>query len=137
MEYVTTEPDLDGLGAMLADLIRANIQRDPPRALLLKDGTGTINVRAKDAGVAVGLEFAAGRLHVFAEPFRRAGLDIETDSGTLMDLSTVPLKFGQPDVRTAAGRAVVKKLLRRELRVKGLFAHPVLLGRLQRLLSTA
>lgn len=135
MEFVTTDPTVEGLGSMLADLIRANIERDPPRALLVRDVTGTINVRATDAGVAVELEFAAGRLHVFGKPFRKAGLEITTDSGTLMDLSAVPLKFGRPDIRTRAGRAVLGKMMRRQLRVKGMLAHPVLLGRLQRLLS--
>lgn len=137
MEYVTCDPGLEGLGAMLADLIRANIERDPSRAALLENCAGTINVRAADADVDVGLEIAANRLHVFEKPFRRAGLEIVTDAATLMDLSSVPLLFGQPDVRTKQGRAVVGKLVRRTLRVKGMLAHPMLLGRLQKLLSAA
>lgn len=135
MEYVTTEPGLDGLAGMLADLIRANIERDPARAALLHNATGTINVKAPDAGVEVGLEFAADRLHVFAKPFRRAGLEIICDAQTLMELSSVPLLLGQPDMRSKDGRAVLVKMVRRELRVKGMFAHPMLLSRFQRLLS--
>lgn len=137
MEYVTTDPEVEGLGAMLADLIRSNIDREPDRAALVRNVTGTINIRAIDADVAVGLEFAADRLHVFNQPFRRAGLEIATDAETLMDLSAVPLLLGQPDIRTPEGRSVVRKLFRRELKVKGMFAHPLLLGRLQRLMSTA
>ena len=135
MEYVTTDPDLEGLGGMLADLVRANLAAHPERAKLLSGVTGTININAEDAGVEVGLEFAAGRFNVFAKPFRRAGLQITTDADTLMDLTTVPLWLGQPDVRTASGRTVVRKMLRRDLRIKGGLAHPILLGRLQRLLS--
>lgn len=137
MDYVTTDPDLEGLGAMLADLVRGNLERDPGRVRLLRGVTGTINVVVRDADVEVGLEFAAGCLHVFGKPFRRAGLEIVTDAETLMSLSAVPLWFGQPDLRTPEGRAVLGKLLRRDLRVKGLLAHPILLGRLQGLLSAA
>ena len=52
-----------------------------------------------------------------------------------MALTSVPLRFGLPDATTAEGRAVVLKMLRGELRVKGMVAHPILLGRLNRLLS--
>ncbi|HVL90745.1 MAG TPA: hypothetical protein VM841_10980 [Actinomycetota bacterium] len=135
MEYVTTDPEIDGLGAMLADLVRANIAAHPERAKLLENVSGTINVKAIDAGVAVGLEFAANRFNVFAKPFRRAGLEIITDSGTLMELTAVPLWKGQPDVRTPEGRTVLRKMVRRDLRIKGAVAHPMLLNRLQRLLS--
>ncbi|HEX9694793.1 MAG TPA: hypothetical protein VGB64_00600 [Actinomycetota bacterium] len=135
MEYVTSDPDLGGLGEMLADLVRANIAAHPARARLLENVTGTINVKAVDAQVEVGLEFAANRLNVFAKPFRRAGLEIVTDSETLMDLTTVPLWMGRPDIRTRQGRTLVGKMLRRDLRVKGMAAHPKLLSRLQRLLS--
>lgn len=137
MEYVTTDPDLEGLGAMLADLVRANLAAHPDRVKLLSGVTGTINIVAADADVKVGLEFAAGRFNVFAQPFRRAGLEIVTDAETLMDLTTVPLWLGQPDVRTAAGRAVMLKMVRRDLKIKGGMAHPVLLSRLQKLLSAA
>jgi hypothetical protein len=137
MMVVIADPELEGLGAMLADLMRANVARDPSRAALVRGVTGTINIVAKDADVEVGLEFADDSVHVFAKPFRRAGLEIVCDSATLMELTTVPLLAGQPDVRTKQGRDVVAKMLRRELRVKGLLAHPILLGRLQRLLSAA
>ncbi|GAC1415742.1 MAG: hypothetical protein NVSMB57_11200 [Actinomycetota bacterium] len=136
-EYVTVEEGVSGLAQMLADLIRANIERDPARAKLLENVSGTINVIARDADVEVGLEFACNQLHVFSQPFRKAGLDIITDSETLLDLSNVPLLFGQPDLRTKAGREVFLKMTRKTLRVKGLWAHPFLLGRLQRLLSSA
>ncbi len=122
---------------MLADLVRGNIAREPDRAALVRGVTGTVNVKVVDADVEIGLEFAADRLHLFEKPFRRAGIHIACDAETLMDLSAVPLWLGRPDLRTKPGRAIAGKILRRDLRVKGMLAHPVLLSRLQRLLSTA
>lgn len=137
MDRVVVEPGLDGLGAMLGDLVRGNLERDPARASLLDGVSGTINVRARDADVAVGLEFAGGTLHVFGRPFKRAGLDIASDSGTLMEMSSVPLRFGLPDLATQRGRDVLKKMMRGDLRVRGIAAHPVLMTRLQRLLAVS
>jgi hypothetical protein len=60
---------------------------------------------------------------------------VESDADTLVGLSSVPLKFGLPDIGTKEGREVNGKLLRRRLRVKGLLLHPGKLARLNKLLS--
>ena len=65
----------------------------------------------------------------------RPDVKVTTDSETLMGLSSVPLKFGLPDVMSKAGREVNRKLLEGKLKVKGLLLHPVKLGRLNKLLS--
>lgn len=137
MSFVVTDPDLEGLGAMLADLVRGNLEADPSRARLLQGVSGTVNIRARDAEVEVGMEFREGRLHVRATPFPNPKLAIETDAGTLMGMSTVPLRFGMPDVAHAEGRAVVQKMLRGNLKVRGMARGLSLMVRLQKLLSVA
>lgn len=122
---------------MLADLVRGNIEANPSRARLLQRVSGRVNVRARDAGVEVGMEFRGGQLHVRAMPFPDAKLTIETDADTLMGMSTVPLRFGMPDVARADGRMVVKKMLRGELKVRGMVRGMPLMVRLQKLLSVA
>ena len=57
------------------------------------------------------------------------------DSETLAGLSTVPLRFGLPDVATKEGRLVNRKLFTGKLKVKGLLRHPGKLARLNKLLS--
>ncbi len=137
MSLVVVDPDVEGLGVMLADLVRGNIEADPARARLLEGVLGTVNLRARDAEVAVGMEFRGGQLFVRARPFPKADLAVDTDADTLMGMSTVPLRFGMPDVGTADGRAVVGKMLRRQLKVRGMVTKPKLLIRLQKLLSVA
>jgi hypothetical protein len=135
VDLVAREGDVDGLGGMLAGLVEANLERDPARASLLRDITGTINIVAPDAEAEVGLEIAGGVLSVYPDAFRHPGIEIRGASDVLLELTSVPLRFGLPDVMTPGGRAVMTRMLRRELRVKGMVAHPVLLGRLNRLLS--
>ena len=135
MDFVVVDPDVEGLGAMLADLVRGNIEAEPERARLLHGVTGTVNVRAHDAEVAVGMEIRGGQLLVHARPFAKADLEIDTDADTLMGMSTTPLRMGMPDIATAGGRAVVQKILRGQLKVRGMVSKPRLLTRIQRLLS--
>ena len=137
MTFVVSDPELAGLGAMLADLVRANIEADPSRARLLHGMSGKVNVRARDADVEVGMEFRGGQLHVLATPFPDAKLTIECDADTLMGMSTVPLRFGMPDVAQADGRTVVKKMFRGDLKVRGMLRGLPLMVRLQKLLSVA
>ncbi len=76
--------------------------------------------------------FASGTA---TSPTRTCGSS--ADSGRLLDLTTAPLRFGLPDVMTSEGRAVVRDLLVRRLRIGGLLRHPLRLARLTQLLSVA
>jgi hypothetical protein len=133
--FVVTDPDVEGLGIMLADLVRGNIEADPTRARLLHGLRGRVNVHAVDAEVDVGLEFRGGQMLVHANPYEKADLDITCDAETLMGMSSTPLRMGMPDLAKPEGRAVIGKMLRGELKVKGMYAKPKLMTRLQRLLS--
>ena len=135
MSFVVIDPDVEGLGVMLADLVRGNIEADPTRARLLHGLAGTVNVHAHDAEVDVALEFRGGQMLVHAKPYPKADLDITTDAETLMGMSTTPLRMGMPDVTKAEGRAVVGKMFRGELKVRGMMTRSKLLRRLQQLLS--
>jgi hypothetical protein len=65
----------------------------------------------------------------------RPDLLVQADSGTLVGLSSVPLRFGLPDAGSKEGREVTRKLLTRDLRVRGLLRHPRKLATLNRLLA--
>ncbi len=134
VEYVDGEPN--GLATIVGGLIEANLIAHPERERLLK--RAAIGIIADDAGVAVSLRFSPGRVTV-ASGFVGGGADliIRTTSEDLIAMSSVPLRFGLPDVFTAAGREVTGNLLSGRLKVAGLFRHLPALSRLQRLLSVA
>lgn len=133
---VTVAPGAEGLGEMLAGLLRANLDAHPERASLLDGLRGRVNVHATDAGVGAGIVFAAGGV-LIGPPHPKPELAVSCDSETLMALTSVPLRLGLPDAASAGGRAIIRKMLRRELRVRGMLSHLVLLSRLNRLLSVA
>jgi hypothetical protein len=132
VRFLDAEPN--GLAAMLGGLIAANLAAHPERARDLNRGA-TYSVLTTDAGVSASIRLSRGTATIRNGVVRRAQVRIEADSGTLVGLSAVPLRFGLPDVRAGDGREVLRKLIGRRLRVRGLLLHPGKLARLNRLLS--
>ena len=132
VEYLDPEPT--GLAAMLGGLIEANLRAHPEREALLAKAA-TYGIVAPDVDVAVSIRLGPGKVLVRNGLIGRPDVVVTTDSETLVGLSSVPLKFGLPDVMTREGRQVNRKLLKGQLRVKGLVLHPRKLTKLNRLLS--
>jgi hypothetical protein len=129
--YTDEEPN--GLATMLGGLIESNLQAHPERERLLKPAV--VTVTAPDAEVAVTLQISPGRVGVSNGVKGRPDLMVQADSDTLMELSSVPLRFGLPDNMTKEGRAVTGKLMKGKIKVKGMGRSPGKLARLNKLLS--
>lgn len=120
---------------MLADLITANLERDPARARLLTE-PGAVNITVTDAEVEVGLRFTGEHLSI-GSALPDPDLWFTCDSDVLMALTNVPLRFGMPDQMTKPGREVSRWLMNGTLKVKGIPKHLPLMIRLQRLFTVA
>jgi hypothetical protein len=128
-------PEPSGLASMVADLIEQNLARDPARRTLLRPTVAVLD--APDADVTVFLRIGRDEVRVGDGDVPDAHVRIRSDSGRLLDLTTAPLRFGLPDLLTAEGRAIVKDLLLRRIRIRGLLRHTLRLARLTKLLSVA
>jgi hypothetical protein len=128
-------PEPSGLASMVADLIEQNLERAPERRALLRPSVVVLN--AVDAEVTIFLRIEPGEVRVGDGDVPDAHLRIRGNAERLLDLTTVPLRLGFPDVLRPEGRAVVGQLLRRRLRVGGLVRHPLRVARLTTLLSVA
>ena len=124
-----------GLASMVADLIEQNLARDPTRTALLRWSVAVLD--APDADVTVFLRIERDGVRVGNGDVPDAHLRIRSDSGRLLDLTTVPLRAGLPDPLRPEGRAIIGDLLRRRIRIRGLLRHPLRLVRLTKLLSVA
>ncbi len=133
VEYLDAEPS--GLASMIGELIESNLGRHPDRRRLLR--SGLVGMVASDAGVAITLRLAPGRVTVSDGISGRPQVIVAADTQTLAELSLVPLRFGLPDPSTSEGRAVLASLRSRRLKVRGALRHAALLSRLNRLLSVA
>jgi hypothetical protein len=132
IEFLDTEPN--GIATMIGGLVEANLAQHPERESLLKPMA--VAITAPDAGVSVTIRAAPGRVTVangVAGP--RPDLHVRADSATLVELSSVPLSLGLPDLLTKEGRAVNRRLLKGEIKVRGMWRHLGKLARFNRLLS--
>ncbi|MGI8615505.1 MAG: hypothetical protein ACR2L4_01810 [Actinomycetota bacterium] len=135
MKVAVVSPAPSGLASMVAELIEQNLARDPARRGLLRPSVVVLD--ASDADVTVFVRIALEEVRVGDGNVPDAHLSIRAPSARLLDLTTAPLRFGLPDVRSREGRAIVGDILGRRLRIRGLLRHPLRLARLTKLLSVA
>jgi hypothetical protein len=126
-----------GLAPMLTELMRQNVRQHPKREDDFNALRGSIAIEARDAEVALTLDFRGGELVVYGGVKGKPDVVISTDSGAVLELSNAKLRFGLPDLADPSGRAVVKKMLSGELKISGpgLVTKPKLLVRFTKLLS--
>ena len=125
---------------LVQGLVDANLERDPARALRVSKREAASLV-ATDADVAVTIQMLPGArrapgtvlVHDGRDPW--AEIVVRAESLGLLELAATPLRFDLPDVATADGRAVVRQLLRRRIRVEGMVRHLGTVRRLSMLLS--
>jgi len=132
VEYPDPEPN--GLVSMLGGLLEGNLTAHPDRERFLSS-VATYGLKAPDVGVEVSIRLAPGKITVRNGIVGKPEVVVETDAETLVGLSSVPLRLGLPDISTKEGREVNQKLLKGQLKVKGLFLHPGKLARLNKLLT--
>lgn len=134
MKVQYPDPEPNGLATMLGGLIEANLTAHPERAALLQK-RATFAIVAPDVDVAVSIRLYRGTVTVRNGVIGRPDVMIRADSNDLIGMSSVPLRWGLPDVRTREGREVNRKLMKGQLKVKGMLAHPGKLARLNKLMS--
>jgi hypothetical protein len=133
VEFLDKEPN--GIAAMLGGLIQANLADHPDRAALLKPAV--VGIVAEDAHVALTLGISPEKVTVRNGLAPHVDVLVRSDSETLTEMSSTPLRLGFPDAFSQGGRAVTRKLFSGTLRVQGLILHAATVSRLNRLLSVA
>jgi hypothetical protein len=128
------DPEPNGLATMMGGLIEANLTAHPERSALLQK-RATFAIVAPDVDVSVSIRLYRGTVTVRNGVIGRPDVMIRANSEDLIGMSAVPLRWGLPDLRTKEGREVNRKLMKGQLKVKGLLAHPGKLARLNKLMS--
>lgn len=140
VRFADAEPN--GLAELVGRLIETNLQTEPDRRRLLRDTI--VLLTATDAATeatltlsSAGVDVANGRAKGLAKGIggRRAHLVIAADAYDLIELAGAPLRFGFPDAMHPQGRAVIRRIATRRVRVSGMLRHPIRLSRFTRLLS--
>jgi hypothetical protein len=117
-----------GFPVMLADLIRQNIEKRPDKIQPFESLEAKVLIEIPDIQTSAGLEFHGGKLTLSKDLAGKPDLHILTDSATILDLSLLKIKFGLPYFFDKNGFKILKKILSREIVIKGLLKNiPVLI----------
>ena len=122
------------MAVMLADMLQANLEK-PEKLKDFNKLKARVYINAQDAETEITMVFDRGSLTVYGGKEGSPDISIVTDAATLLDLANINIKFGMPYYFDETGMAVVKKLLKRELKIKGMFAHYFALNRLTKIMS--
>ncbi len=125
----------NGMAVMLGDMIKTNIENKPSKLKDFNKLKGTVLLNAVDADVQMTMVFNKGSLTIHDGKVGKPMLQIATDSGTLLDLANLSIKFGMPYYFDETGLMVIKKLMKRELKIKGMFAHTMALTHMTKIMS--
>jgi len=98
------------MAEMLGSLLRANIEKSPTKAAIFRALHTVVGIHIEDIDVSITLEFVGGRLVIHEGISRRPQITIRTESGTVMDLSTVSIRFGLPYLFDESGRSILQNL---------------------------
>lgn len=137
MSVVFADQEPNGLAAMVGGLIEANLRQHPERRSQLRPAV--VELVAVDAGVSVRIALSPRQISISNGSSRpaRPRVRVRAGSDALLLLSSAPLRFSLPDPFSRDGRRVLANVLRREIRISGLVAHPLTVARFARLLSVA
>jgi len=124
-----------GLAVMLSDLIGQNLEQHPEKIKDFNSLNANVAIEAQDIQILIGLEFREGKLTISKNSSFKPDLHIKTDSETILALCLLKVKFGLPYFFDANGLKIFKKLLTRELIIKGLLSHFAALVKLTKLFS--
>jgi hypothetical protein len=122
------------MAGMLAEMLRSNLEK-PEKLKVFNSLKTRVYLYAKDAELGMTMDFDRGKLTVYGGEEGKPDISIITDAETLLELANINIKMGLPYYFDETGRGVLSKLFKRELKIKGLFTHPLALTNVTKVMS--
>jgi len=120
---------------IVQDLLSGNINRSPAKLAVFNKTQGVAAINLSDIEAAITLIFQRGSLTIEPGIVHNPAIIIKTSYELVTDLNMLNIRWGLPYYFDAAGRRVLGHLLSGRLKIKGMFANPVLLNNFTILMS--
>ncbi len=124
-----------GLADMIFNLIRQNLEQKPYKRRGFQALKSNVVIVAKDIEITITLAFQSGKLTIYNGIVGEADLKIVTDHDVILQLSLINICLGLPNYFDETGRDILKKLLFGNLKIEGMFKHPLQLTHLTKIFS--
>lgn len=137
MPLVTIEDEDAGLAAILAELVRGNLEADPARERFLRGSCGSVGIVADDGteSVEATIVFDGASLIARSGLDPRADVIVRSSYEGVLGLSRVPMRGMLPLAWRREALDLVRAMARGDLKVTGLWFNPRLVLRLLALVS--
>jgi hypothetical protein len=120
---------------IVQDLLSGNINRSPAKLAVFNKTQGVAAIDLPDIEAAITLIFQRGSLTIEPGIVHNPAIVVKTSYDMVMDLNMLNIRWGLPYYFDVAGRRVLGHLLSGRLKIKGMFANPVLLNNFTILMS--
>ncbi len=120
---------------VITDLLSSNLQQKQKKMKTFQNMFGVVAMNLPDIEAAITLIFAGGKVRIEPGIVGKPDLIINSSSEKIISLNAINIKFGLPYYFDEAGMTVLKQLLSGELKIQGMFTHPILLTRLTKVMS--
>jgi hypothetical protein len=105
------------MAEMLGGLLRSNIEKSPAKASIFRALNTVVGIHIEDIDISLTLEFLGGRLILHEGIAKPPRITIRAESGTVMDLSNVSIRFGLPFFFDETGREILKNVRNGKIRM--------------------
>jgi hypothetical protein len=122
------------MAGMLAEMLKGNLE-NPVKVKVFNKLKARVYIFAEDAEAGITLNFEKGRLTVYGGQEGQPDLAITTDATTLLELANINIKAGMPWYFDETGRSILRKLFKKELKIKGMYAHLLKLTAVTKVMS--
>ncbi len=122
------------MAGMLAEMLKANLEK-PEKLKVFNSLKARVFLNAEDAETSMTMDFDKGKLVVYGGEEGKPDISIITNAETLLELANINIKMGMPYYFDKTGMAIVKKLLKGELKIKGMFTHLGALTKVTKVMS--
>ena len=124
-----------GLADMVFNLIRQNLEQKPHRLSSFRALDSNVTIMARDIDITVTLVFEKGKLTIYNGIVGKTDLKIIADHDAILGLCLFNICMGLPNYFDRNGRDIFKKLFLGNLKIEGLFKHPLQLTHLTKIFS--
>jgi hypothetical protein len=124
-----------GLADMVFNLIRQNFEQKPHKLKNFRALHSNVAIVARDIDIIVTLAFEGEKLTIYNDIVGNPDLKIVADHDVILQLSLIDICLGLPNYFDKTGRGILKKLLLGDLKIEGMFKHPLQLTHLTKIFS--
>jgi len=113
MEKIKVAPgsEQNAMAEMLSNLLAQNIAQSRVREAIFNAMDTVVAINIEDIDVSLTLDFKYGELTIYDGVAKRPKITLNTESGYVLDMSNISIRFGLPNFLDEKGKEIFKNMM--------------------------